>query len=299
MKKLLVIIVSLIPLLVMGMKRVNIGEAVTNKMISCRIHSFENAPDSLICQKGIKMLMTLQNTSSLDLEIVLESGRRFISTDSAFQNLIITRERLLTLKSGQHLEYPLISYCINAKRSSPAHNSYKVGALARGLLLKMANFLGKNNIVSQAAQSSIWVLTDKHAIQSVSGHTKHETRLVRNYLYEITGLPRPPRNIDPLSYPEVSLQGQVNWMMQKPGKVFIEVLDTAGNKMGILVQNRNYQQGKQLYTFHYLNDLLIPGNLYKVRVILVENKAEIGYWQGETATYSLLKGNSFASSPEK
>ncbi len=248
-------------------RSLNIGQALKQKLVKCSIEKADETPDSLSGRPGYIMNIILINTTSERLNITFEPGRRFISSDTVFQNLMITQERRMVLNARQTRSFPFVGYCINKRKSSPGNKAYHIGDLAQGLLLKVACFLGKNKIISKAAQAAIWVISDQNNIENVTGKSKAETRLVRNYLYDITGIPRPPRSSDPLSYPAVSVSGEISWDMQEAGKISIIVTDDSGKTVGKLVNERYYDIGKPFYSFHYLDDALIPQQTYKIRVM--------------------------------
>ena len=187
--------------------------------------------------------------------------------DSSSQNLILTEERLVTITHGNQVPYQFMAYCINKRKVSPNYKSYTIGTMAQGLLLKAAQFLGVKKIRSKATPTAIWAITNNSPIEEVKGRTNFETRLVRNYLYGITGRQRPPRSKEPLSYPSVNLSGELRWNMPNNGKVYLYVLDSNNNRLGCLLNNQSYQKGIQYYTFHFLDDALLPSQTYRLLLV--------------------------------
>ncbi|MCX6271721.1 MAG: hypothetical protein NTU44_10970 [Bacteroidetes bacterium] len=251
--------------------RMSLSEAVNKKLITYSLQHSVFLQDSLANRKGIRMMMSVQNLSQGTLNLVMESGRRFTTEDSSYQNLILTEERVITLQPRQYRDYLFLAFCTNETRHSPSVNFYQVGPMADGLLLKLSQYLNKNLSINTAAQEAIWVITNKRSILTVKGKTTLETRQIRNYLYNLTGLPRPPRSTDPLSYPLVSVSGKVDWVMPADGKVTMTLSDEHGRQIGYLVSNRSYTKGKQFYLFNYKDDTLIPGKTYRVKLLVEDN----------------------------
>ena len=246
----------------------SIGEALARKSVQCRLQASTLMPDSLAGRSGYLLRLDLANNTSLPLRVRFESGRTFNCADTAVQNLILTEDRIVSLPAGKQQVYQLMAYCIQKKKDQPDHSRYSIGTRAHGLLLKAANFLGKKKIRTPAASSAIWVVTDKIPIEDVKGKTADETRLLRNYLYELTGAKRPPRNLEPLSWPRVSVSGNLCWEMKVPDTISIFVYDKNNVQVGKLLSNQAYPNGKQIYTFHYQDDVLMPLEPY--RVVLVK-----------------------------
>jgi len=270
MKKSLLILFALMNMFglsSLAAKKINLTEAADKNLISCSIVHLSASPDSLLRKGGHPLELSLNNLSGESLELVVASGQRFRSLDSTRQNLMILENQLITLKPGEKKKAAVIGVCINKSKSSPGKNKYRIGKLASGVLLKVANFLGKNRIYGGTAQQAVWTITDNTSIENVKGNTNIQTRMVRSFLYETTGRVRPPRETDPLSYPNVALNGNVGWTMPADQKVTLAVLDPEGRVVGYLFRDYSFKKGNQTYQFEFMDVALLPGINYKIQVI--------------------------------
>jgi hypothetical protein len=247
-------------------KTVSLAEALATKLISCTIRGSIVVPDSLTGRMGYPLLFSIENRIPGSLNLSLESGRRFICNDTLNQNLILTENRVISLHSRQKTEFACLAYCTNKHKGGPGQSFFKIGPLASGLLMKVANFIGLNRIRNKAVQPSVWAVTDNESIEKVVGNNRFETRKLRNFLYQITSRPRPPRSLEPLSWPLVYVAGEVSWDMAAKGPVNISLLDSNGKNLASLVRNKDYPEGKQFYRFNYKDDALVPGRRYKLKL---------------------------------
>lgn len=270
MKKSLFILWALLTICVassQAAKKISLTEAADKNLISCSIIHLSGSPDSLLRKGGHPLELSLNNLSGESLQLVVASGQRFRSLDSSFQNLMILENQTITLKPGEKKKAALIGVCINKSKSSPGKNKYKIGKLASGVLLKVANFLGNKRIYGGTAQQAVWTITDNSSIENVNGNNNYQTRMVRSFLYETTGRARPPRDVDPLSYPNVALKGKVNWLMPADQKVSIAVLDQEEKVLGYLFRDYSFKKGNQAYQFEFMDDALLPGINYRIRIL--------------------------------
>lgn len=248
-------------------RRMTLAEAIAGKTISCRVFSLTKMPDSLSIQGGHALSISITSMSTVPLELIAESGQRFQSLDSSYQNLMILDTRVISMNPKENKSIVLNGFCINRHRGSPSGNGYRIGKLANGILLKVANFLGKNRIYRETAQQAVWAITDNSSIENVQGNTHYQTRMVRSFLYETTGRPRPPRELEPLSYPNIKLNGNIHWTMPANQKVSLVVLAPDGKILGYLFRDYSFKQGNQTYQFEFMDDALLPEKIYRIRVL--------------------------------
>ncbi len=247
-------------------RKISLADAVEMKLVSCNLKG-KTSPDSLRWKGGHGLELSLQNNSREALQVNLETGRTFRSLDSSYQNLILTEDRVITLGPREQQVLPLVVYCLNQTRKAPLGHRYLPGKMADGMLLKLAAFLHRTRIFASGAQASIWVVSGNSSIDQVAGKTKQETRALRNFLYDLTGRVRPPRSMDPLAWPLVSVQGNIQWEMEQGMPVNLVLSGNEGSFMAYLFRDRAFPSGRQHYRFTFTDDALLPGNLYNIRLV--------------------------------
>lgn len=248
-------------------RRMTLTEAIAGKTISVSMSSLSPMPDSLRIQGGHALVLSITSLIHEPLDLITESGQRFQSLDSSYQNLMILETRVISMKPKEKKKLVLNGFCINKHRGSPSGNAYRIGKLASGVLLKVANFLGKNRIYRETAQQAVWSITDNSSIENVTGTSNSQTRMVRSFLYETTGRARPPRETAPLSYPNVALKGNIRWTMPADQKVTLAVVDPQGKVIGYLFREYAFKTGSQTYQFEFMDDALVPEEMYKIQVL--------------------------------
>ena len=247
-------------------RTISLADALDRQLVSC-ILSAKASPDSLRWKGGHGLELCLQNNSGEALSLNLETGRTFRSLDSSFQHLILTEGRVIALQAAEKRVFPLTAYCLNQSRKTPAGNRYQLGKMAGGILLKLAGFLHRQRIYAGGAQAAIWVVSGNASIDQVTGRTKQETRALRSYLYDLTGRPRPPRSVDPLAWPLVSLQGSIAWDMPAGMSVSLMIVSSDSSFMTFLFRDRDFPPGPRQYSFEFTDDALVMESPYHIRLI--------------------------------
>jgi hypothetical protein len=89
--------------------------------------------------------------------------------DGVGQSLILPKEVILDLGAGQTLEGDLDAFCINEHKSAPSDGEeYRLGAMATGKLLDLANAIAKHSAQDRwGAQLALWAITDQYSLDEL------------------------------------------------------------------------------------------------------------------------------------
>lgn len=160
-------------------KTIDIREAIKSGIL--RVVPEANGGHQERCIK-----LKLENLKKKKLEVFVPAGLIFHSVDSVVQDLIVIQERMLVLDKLQKRSFSLYAMCIQAGNASPSEGRlFETGPLADGNLLKVVEFVDKNNIRTSPAQYAIWAVTDNKRIENI----RHPELAV--FTAELLGKPAP------------------------------------------------------------------------------------------------------------
>ena len=222
----------------------------------------------------------VKNTSGQAVTVDIEPGRRLEADTVSDQDMLIVKDQTFTLASGQTFMGKVFAFCCQKKDRSPAKgHSFKVGAMASAALVKLAQFISKNNLSSSAVQNSIWVLSDKHNLSSVHEGDRQENAELRRLTAELAGIKMPWYYI---SYKEVpgmvfsdkasTLSGKIDYTLSAATSVTLIVKNTNGMIIRILLENKAQNPGKQVVPISFPVSGLSKG---KYQILVLDDNTNI------------------------
>lgn len=96
-----------------------------------------------------------------DLDIIIPAGQKLIATEEEVEDKIITMTQTIKVQSLSKKNTKLYAMSSNMYKNVPLrYTIYKVGAMASGDLLKLAEVIDENNYQSINGQVAVWMVTD-------------------------------------------------------------------------------------------------------------------------------------------
>ncbi|GEM_PF-584208 len=142
-------------------KYISIGEAIKNKIVSARITAKGGHTGECI-ELEIKSLI------DDDTIVRIEPGRHLIAEDSVLQDILIIKEVQLILAGKEVKLLNLFGFCCQASDHSPtAGSKFNVGFMSDSATIRVATFLGTTNLPLDVMQSTVWVMSNNHSINSI------------------------------------------------------------------------------------------------------------------------------------
>ncbi len=231
------------------------------------------------------MTMEIQNLGMVDLPIVLPAGSYFVSEPAEYQDILVTKTLLFTLKPSEKKTLEISGNCTEPSNRAPnGKTSYVVGKSPKDELVDFAKFIDKEQLWELSeTQSAVWFLCkddkDKQMnadIRQIYGYSGEEKgRKIRNQLAKIKNI-----TLD----------------LDKNGEIVLE-----RRKYQILIDGKVTQQYTQVKTETYKgsNCEMWGGGMYsyhkpcKMQIGMFNEKGvlvrEIYYNEKETATPHTVK----------
>ena len=199
------------------------------------------------------------NKKNKEIKIKVENGRTFISKDSTFQNLIITEEKIISLKPNQKKTYIFHAMCIESSDKAPDENVlYAEGPMANENLCKMTRFIEENKYFNSTAQSAVWSFTNNKSLDLIIGLDEENSYNIAKRAAEILGKPVPAkpspddyiRNLHCTKFKR-TIQGYVEYEFSTTEKITIAMFDKNNILVRELYQNNAEKPGphKQMFQF--------------------------------------------------
>lgn len=134
----------------------------------------------------------VRNLSNDSVHIKIEAGRRLNSLDDDEQDILVIKDKLVSLGKNQTDTIIVQGFCCESSKSAPEKNSkFSIGAMAPLAWLALTQVTNKYSFPKSAIQHAIWVLSDNHDIRSIPAFNNEETDQLRHTVAKILDVDLP------------------------------------------------------------------------------------------------------------
>jgi hypothetical protein len=110
---------------------------------------------------GLCNIITIKSYVTNNLDIIIPAGQKFIAIDEDVEDKVVTKTETVNIQSLSQKEKRLLAMSINMYKNVPMlYTTYKVGPMASGNLLKIAEAIDENNHQGASGQVAIWMVSD-------------------------------------------------------------------------------------------------------------------------------------------
>lgn len=204
---------------------------------------------------GLSILMNLRNKYKDTLILLIEAGRKFNSLNDNEQDILVTKEQLVQLKGLESKTITVFGFCCQASKGSPSVDSkYSAGKMANSSLVALANYCNKNNFDRGDIQSSVWCLSDKHSLSSIS--TKNMN--LRNFIKKLTNQENTwyqkeyAQNTSTMAFTDMvtNIKGDIKYTTIENGIMTFEIMKSNGEMVRRYTNKKPVQKGTYDYKFN-------------------------------------------------
>ena len=143
-------------------KKMTLQKAIDMNLVKAKANSIGG-------YQGYCIKMNIRNLSPDSLIVLVEPGRRLNSLEDKYQDILVTKEELITLKKSEEKSFNVKGYCCQASNCAPSSNAvYGINKMADSSLVKLAEFLNKNCFGSDVEQHAIWAISNKHLTANIA-----------------------------------------------------------------------------------------------------------------------------------
>lgn len=202
---------------------------------------------------GACVRVEAENLTGRALALVIPSGWRFVSVDSAQQDLLVVGEHVITLDSGSRGAIACRAFCCEAYDLSPAPASvFAAGQLVDERLVKLALHLAAAAYPEAAMQQAIWAVSSSAPLSAIDAGEAAATQALRQFVAALTGRPVPwyttafaaPSAGRAFNPAPVRITGRVDFQQRHAGLLTIAVKDAGGRTVHVLTEGRDLRQGR-------------------------------------------------------
>ena len=214
--------------------KLNLQKAIDQKLVKTKVLGLGG-------YQGYCISMDLKNLTKDSVIILVEAGRRLNSEDDKYQDILIVKEELITLRNFEEKKFKIKGYCCQASNSCPPINAkYDANKLADTNLVILARFLNAGKFNSDVEQQSIWAISDKKLTANISSLNDSLLYPLRKLVADIKGEILPWYSIISGTYVysngvisnfPVWLKGKLNYSSEKDDYVTLIILDTKGQQV--------------------------------------------------------------------
>lgn len=218
--------------------------------------------------------MKIKNNTPRSLNLKLEAGRRLDSKNNKEQDILVTQAQELFVSANEQKKLEVNGMCCQAGNACPTANAdYLVGVMADTNLIKLAEFIDKNNYYENyTAQQAVWCISDNKSLASIYGGDKEIVKNVRSYVSLVTGKPIPSYNItyrqehDSISIGRpLKIEGIFDYNLNSTGHITLAIFNSEGKIVQYICKELAHDKGehKIYYTFRTKD---LPEGTYYARM---------------------------------
>jgi len=234
---------------------ISLSDCIKNKTVETNIKVYNEGT-----HYTIQFILNVKNLKTKSQNIVVDAGLLFIADDDPKQNFIITKEERFVLAANGSKEIQIHAMCIESSDAAPSATSiYKVGKMAEGKLLELAQLLNTNKWYDKSeAQDAVWCVANGNDISDIMGADDTVVKKLQEFVSKATGQAIPVAEaLDDYEHNYYSTKftrkvgGYFEYTLSKPTIVTIGMFDKNNILVRELYNNQNETVGFHKFDFAF------------------------------------------------
>lgn len=238
--------------------RIKLRDAIKKGMVKMNVRATGHT--------GKCVTANITNEMGVPITLDVETGQKLLCSDTTVQDLVISRSELITLKPKETHSHKFYAFCIEMHNGGPANNSYRIGDMAKGALLKVVQFIAKNGLQDVLGQNAVWCVTDNNSITSLKGTVTNAdvAKELRKLVATEMKLSMPAYRPDEKDVSETkTMKGSFTYSIVRKTWVKIAVYDMQGKEVEVLLEA---EQTQGIYACQYeLDKAKYRNGNYKIK----------------------------------
>jgi hypothetical protein len=202
--------------------------------------------------------LELKNRSVDSVYILVESGRKLVSQDTALQDILIIEEERFELAAGERTRLSIFGFCCESSMASPSDSSiFLTGRIADEILVKLANYLDEHqDLPLSEMQDAVWAISNDHPVSGIYDSDSQALKDLKKYVAELKGEDVPwysseyKKDEDRLfTNFTTSIQGELEVTIPHNCMVTICIVNSLNQSMEIFEEDVPYLPGTYSYSF--------------------------------------------------
>ena len=259
-------------------KTIDITTAIENGIIG---YTFKGNSESPHYYQPISI--TLNNLTDESIIIKVPIGQTFISSSTDHQDVIVTKEEMITLSGKGYEEQVLFGMCIQQSNAAPDKSeTYHLGEMSRGNLVELCKEIQNRKAFHAIGQNAVWALTDHNELNDINGFDKEEATHIKTFVAGLLGVSVPDypkddyytENNDP-SLIKRRVGGRFKYRFSKTSAVTIGMFDGQGIIVRELYSNPTAAPGERILKYEFDAEVYTD-KVYYIRMI-VDGQIKINF----------------------
>jgi len=197
----------------------------------------------------------VKNTTSGELNIWVEAGRRLTSEDENTQDILITKEIKTTLTAMEKRTIRVLGFCCQSSNKAPKQDDiFKIGFMAPAEWLQLTDFMKDKEFDTNDIQMAVWVISDLHNPASICNTDDPKIIALKKKVAEIRKIEVPwycvhyESDVELLfSHRHHFFTGKFEFKIRHYCTVTIQIRTQSGRLMKTLSQDATYSEGEYVY----------------------------------------------------
>jgi hypothetical protein len=253
------------------LQKVDLLTAIQKKMVS--VKPLSNGQNSEIC-----IDMEVKNLTSSPIELTVQPGTLFNTTDNSMQDIIVTQPTTVYAYYNKPTSMPIYGFCCQAGNAVPSPGSdFNVQACSNKELVQLAKHCASRRYDPELQQAAIWAVSDKHSVGGIYNDDKAQCDSLRTFTANLLHVAVPFYDVDygytpntAFVYSPKTLSGAMQYEIQKAGKASLIIYGPDKEVFEAFYVDKPMTSGFYTQRFRYSATNMAAGD-YTV-VLLVDNQ---------------------------
>lgn len=241
----------------LAQERITLEQALDQKLVRLAIQGTGG-------YQGECLRVMIQNLSAEALSLEIPAGQTFASEDSSVQDLMVTKEAMLVLAPSERKIKKLLTMCIQSFNMSPeAGEKFRLGALASGGLLTLAQKISRKGYQNSTAQSAVWSLANQESVRGIYGEDTAMVRDIARTVSEASGVPMSEFLFRPRTHSITSIRTSIEGLLKRELRsASLDLVTASGERIRTYFENRQLEAGFRQFRVGASHTLGASAELY-------------------------------------
>jgi hypothetical protein len=240
-----------------------LSEAIKQGLVTAEITGGKSGDGIFSAHYGPCMEIRLSGKMTSAIALNLDYGYKLEPLDTNLQTMMVTKSLAIKLQPGEARTEKIYAMCTKATHRSPSSDQgFRVGKLASGYLLGLAELINRKNYQNDAGQSAVWCLTNGYELGSIYSADTSTMYDLRRFVAKAMGIPLSkiyesvpsfsfiePQNMEPHYTTQTVYSGSFSYSISRPSKVLIALFDEGNHMKKVYVNNQDQRSGEYTYSY--------------------------------------------------
>jgi hypothetical protein len=223
---------------------------------------------------GKALKLQVSNTTRERLQITVDPALIFRPEDKAYQDLVLPAEEMLAIAPGSMVEIDVQTFCGKLHASAPgAKLSYKFWKQGDSNLIKVTQYIRKNQLFDYLGQQAVWVITDGNDLEGIIDPAKpKQSADLLALLVKLTGRQAPEYfryyKLDTVAGQPVfkkrvlKIITNIDWKLEEASPVTLGIYNATGDLVQGVLDEKQMAKGGYRMQVQFEAENAPPGAYY-------------------------------------